>query len=93
MASETGWVQRIERHKIADWVADIKQRNIIIMTGIPPNILVIMTDQQRWDSPGCYGFQGADTPNLDRLARKERYLLFEMIYRKYSKIIIDSMLI
>lgn len=31
-------------------------------------------------------------PNLDRLARKERYLIFEMIYRKYSKIIIDSML-
>jgi len=44
MASEIGWVQRIERHKLADWVADIKQRNIIIMTGIPPNILVIMTD-------------------------------------------------
>jgi arylsulfatase len=35
-----------------------------------PNILIIMTDQQRWDSLGCYGFQGVDTPNLDRLARE-----------------------
>lgn len=35
-----------------------------------PNILIIMTDQQRWDSLGCYGFQGIDTPNLDRLAKE-----------------------
>lgn len=33
-----------------------------------PNILVIMTDQQRWDSLGCYGCQAIGTPNLDRLA-------------------------
>ena len=33
-----------------------------------PNILFLMTDQQRYDSLGCYGFQAAHTPNLDRLA-------------------------
>ncbi len=33
-----------------------------------PNILVIMTDQQRADSLGCYGADWIDTPNLDRLA-------------------------
>ena len=33
-----------------------------------PNILLVMTDQQRWDSLGCYGFQGIRTPNIDRLA-------------------------
>ena len=33
-----------------------------------PNILVFMTDQQRWDSLGCYGVPGVHTPNLDRLA-------------------------
>ena len=33
-----------------------------------PNILFLMTDQQRWDSLGCYGFQAACTPNLDALA-------------------------
>ena len=34
-----------------------------------PNILLIMTDQQRWDSLGCYGQTAIQTPNLDRLAR------------------------
>ncbi len=33
-----------------------------------PNILIIMTDQQRWDSLGCYGADWIDTPNIDRLA-------------------------
>lgn len=33
-----------------------------------PNILLIYTDQQRWDSLGCYGNNLAKTPNLDRLA-------------------------
>jgi len=33
-----------------------------------PNILLLMTDQQRYDSLGCYGFEAANTPNLDRLA-------------------------
>ncbi len=32
-----------------------------------PNILFIMTDQQRYDSLGCYGCNIAPTPNLDRL--------------------------
>jgi arylsulfatase len=35
-----------------------------------PNILVIMTDQQRSDTLGCYGATWIDTPNLDRLARQ-----------------------
>ena len=40
-----------------------------------PNILIIMTDQQRYDSLGCYGFEGAHTPNLDQLAKE--VVLFE----------------
>jgi arylsulfatase len=43
-----------------------------------PNILLIMTDQQRFDSPGCYGFEAANTPNLDRLAAEG--VLFEHCY-------------
>lgn len=35
----------------------------------PPNILLLMTDQQRFDSLGCYGADFAHTPNLDRLAK------------------------
>ncbi|MCC2686199.1 MAG: sulfatase [Paenibacillaceae bacterium] len=33
-----------------------------------PNILLIMTDQQRWDTLGCYGNRTIETPNLDWLA-------------------------
>lgn len=33
-----------------------------------PNIIVLMTDQQRWDALGCAGNTRIQTPNLDRLA-------------------------
>ena len=35
-----------------------------------PNILVILTDDQRFDSLGCSGNPIIKTPNLDRLARE-----------------------
>ncbi|MCA1808571.1 MAG: sulfatase-like hydrolase/transferase, partial [Lentisphaerae bacterium] len=35
-----------------------------------PNILLMMTDQQRWDSMGIYNCAWAHTPNLDRLGRE-----------------------
>jgi arylsulfatase A-like enzyme len=34
----------------------------------PPNVVLIVTDQQRYDSLPCNGNPFADTPNLDRLA-------------------------
>ena len=33
-----------------------------------PNIIFFFTDQQRWDTCGCYGQRLPVTPNLDRLA-------------------------
>lgn len=33
-----------------------------------PNILVVFTDQQRWDACGCYGNPMGLTPNLDAMA-------------------------
>lgn len=36
----------------------------------PPNILFIMTDQQRWDCVGANGNKIIKTPNLDRLAAR-----------------------
>lgn len=33
-----------------------------------PNILLIMTDEQRWDTLGCYGNDVIETENLDWLA-------------------------
>jgi len=35
-----------------------------------PNILLLMTDQQRWDALGHIGAWNIQTPNLDRLARE-----------------------
>lgn len=37
-------------------------------TANPPNVLVFLTDQQRWDSIGAYGNPMGLTPNLDRMA-------------------------
>jgi len=45
---------------------------------VQPNILVIMTDQQRFDSLGCYGAHWIQTPHLDKLA--EEGTLFENCY-------------
>lgn len=44
--------------------SDLQQRG----TPGPPNIVLILTDQQRRDTLGCYGAHWVKTPNLDRLA-------------------------
>jgi len=40
------------------------------MQMVPPNILFILTDQQRFDTCGCYGQKLEVTPNLDHLAKE-----------------------
>ena len=40
------------------------------MRGKKPNIIFFFSDQQRWDTAGCYGQPAEVTPNLDRLARE-----------------------
>lgn len=42
------------------------------------NILLILTDQHRFDTLGCYGAATCRTPNLDRLA--ERGVRFDLAY-------------
>jgi arylsulfatase len=42
------------------------------------NVLWICTDQQRFDTLGCYGNEYVSTPNLDKLA--EKGVLFENAY-------------
>ncbi|MDH3650896.1 MAG: sulfatase-like hydrolase/transferase, partial [Saprospiraceae bacterium] len=39
----------------------------------PPNILFIVTDDQRWDALGYAGNEIIQTPEMDRLARKGTY--------------------
>ena len=40
-----------------------------------PNVIFIFSDQQRWDTMGCYGQELDVTPNLDQMA--EEGVLFE----------------
>lgn len=40
------------------------------MTDSRPNIIFIITDQQRFDTINALGFDHVDTPNLDRLVRE-----------------------
>ena len=37
------------------------------MSSDRPNIIFIITDQQRYDTIGALGYDHVDTPNLDRL--------------------------
>lgn len=39
-----------------------------------PNVVVFLTDQQRWDTTGLHGNPTGLTPNLDRLARRGTHL-------------------
>jgi arylsulfatase len=43
-----------------------------------PNVLLICTDQQRYDALGCYGNEQIDTPHIDGLAQDG--VLFENCY-------------
>jgi N-acetylglucosamine-6-sulfatase len=36
----------------------------------PPNIVVILVDDMRWDDLGCAGHPFSKTPNMDRIARE-----------------------
>ncbi len=48
------------------------------MPAQPPNILFILTDQQRRDTMRCYGNDWIETPNLDRIA--DSGFVFENAY-------------
>ncbi|OPZ18547.1 MAG: Arylsulfatase [candidate division BRC1 bacterium ADurb.BinA364] len=47
-----------------------------------PNILFILTDEQRYDCLGCYGNKDLKTPNIDALARDA--VRFEHSYVPYA---------
>lgn len=40
------------------------------MTDVPPRVIVVLTDQQRWDTTGAHGNPAGVTPEFDRLARE-----------------------
>ncbi len=47
-----------------------RQRDKVGNSTKRPNILLITTDEQRWDQMGCSGLTGIATPHMDRLARE-----------------------
>src|SRR5688500_15578087 len=36
----------------------------------PPHVIVVLTDQQRWDTTGVHGNPAGVTPEFDRIARE-----------------------
>jgi arylsulfatase A-like enzyme len=36
----------------------------------PPNVVIILSDDQGYSDVGCYGAKGFETPNLDRMAKE-----------------------
>lgn len=47
-----------------------------------PNIIFLMTDDQRWDNMGCYGRPEFNTPNIDELA--EQGVIFDKAFYAVS---------
>ncbi|KGL62307.1 sulfatase, S1-25 family [Polaribacter sp. Hel1_85] len=45
-----------------------KSKEKVASKNIKPNIIFLMTDDQRWDNMGCYGKPEFNTPNIDKLA-------------------------
>lgn len=43
-----------------------------------PNVIFLLTDDQRWDTLGCMGNKIIETPNIDRLA--EQGVVFEKMF-------------
>lgn len=61
------YIDLVLRHPIPTvWGTKIKSK---------PNIIFFFTDQQRWDTCGCYGQKLNITPNLDQMAKEG--VLFE----------------
>ncbi|WP_372772908.1 sulfatase-like hydrolase/transferase [Mangrovibacterium sp.] len=52
--------------------------NLIADSKGKPNIIFLMTDDQRWDNMGCYGKPEFNTPNIDRLS--EQGVTFDKAY-------------
>lgn len=60
----------IKNMGVAAVTAGLSMRGIGLAAEERPNILFILTDDQRWDSMSCMGHPFVKTPNMDRIARE-----------------------
>jgi arylsulfatase A-like enzyme len=58
--------------------ADAQPAVVSKADGSKPNIVFVMTDDQRWDTLGCYGRTDVVTPHIDQLA--EQGVTFDNAY-------------
>ena len=60
--------------RLVSWIMLLS--GLLVTTGLfaaepdRPNVLVIITDDQRWDAMSCAGHPFLKTPNIDRLAHE-----------------------
>jgi len=48
-------------------------------------MIVVLSDQQRWDTLGCYGQAAPLSPNLDALAARQRLSALPLLRASYRK--------
>lgn len=60
------------------WVVILPLCAFTVGAAPPPNLLLIITDDQSWEHAGCYGDKAVRTPAMDRLA--ENGVRFEHAY-------------
>jgi uncharacterized sulfatase len=66
------------RQKTPKYLFHRKDRGAEMGGNKKPNVLFIFSDQQRWDTCGCYGQPLDVTPNLDKMAKDG--VMFEHAY-------------
>ncbi len=62
-------MKRIQQIVIIFLIATIPIK-VFAISKDKPNIIFLMTDDQRWDNMGCYGKPEFNTPNIDKLAKE-----------------------
>ncbi|OYW15897.1 MAG: acetylglucosamine-6-sulfatase, partial [Planctomycetales bacterium 12-60-4] len=55
------------------WVAIVAAEHAVAVAAARPNVVVILTDDQRWDAMSCAGHPYLKTPRMDQLAAEGIY--------------------
>ena len=78
----TSYYNAVQRLFILGILLMINSVSFAEETSRPPNIIFLMTDDQRWDNFGCYGRPEFETNNIDKLAKQG--VIFDNAYYAVS---------